>query len=110
MENYPGIYILILKHLQRENEIEEYMDSCRNSKNLECEKYSRYVHGYLQPFLEQKREKGLLKKQDKKLQMKMFDHSGAKEIDVYYDYSGEVDQNGNACGLGIATKTTMIKS
>ena len=54
-EAYPRLYVLILKHLEMYNKIQEYMKKCKTYFN-DAEKYSLYVHGYWLVWLDQQRK------------------------------------------------------
>ena len=57
----PCLYILICKKLNRHAEVKEYMQ--RNSKLRDSKDpldYGMYVHGYLIPHLQERRDKGEL--------------------------------------------------
>ena len=54
-QSYPSLFLLILEHLQMNDEIEQYMAKCKEFEN-DHEKYSLYVHGYLLAKLDQLRQ------------------------------------------------------
>lgn len=68
------------------------MQSYKEYQFDEPEHYSLYVHGYWIPWIKQQREMGELKQGQKYLAI-----GGSK-----YLYTGEIDELGEACGLGIA--------
>ena len=68
------------------------MEECRSYRDKSWETYSLYVHGYLLPTFDQMRSEGKLKRNTKLI-----------DLDDYgelYDYEGELDEEGNACGYG----------
>ena len=60
--NYPAATIFALRNLGRNSDAENYIKICRkydtgiNCKNPET--FSKYIHGYVLPKLEEDREKG----------------------------------------------------
>ena len=86
-------------------DLNRYMLQCKQLED-EYEKYSLYVHGYFLPWLQQQREAGSLQQGRSK---QIFHHTqdlGQRKVfigsDDKYEYTGELDKDGNACGFGIA--------
>ena len=59
-EYYPCLYIYMLKHLNQEARLAQYMKQNESFENDPL-KYSLRIHGYLIPWLDQQRERGNLK-------------------------------------------------
>ena len=56
-EHYPGIYLMAAKQMivqDREREIGGFMDRCKQLRDS-VESYSLYVHGFLQPWINEQR-------------------------------------------------------
>ena len=72
------------------------MLKCKEQQN-KPEKYSLYYHGYFLPWLEEKRDEGLFH------QGRAVISSAAVHSKRHFNYVGELDSLGRACGFGIAT-------
>ena len=82
------------------------MEQCKSYES-EPKNYHLYVHGYFIPWLEKKRVAGQLKncKQSQKAHILLV--VATTEVKVIGDlcqYQGEIDENGEPCGVGEATK------
>ena len=73
------------------------MKICKAFKNY-WKQFSLYIHGFWLPWLEQARTEGRIKHGEKKI----------KIGNIEYDYKGEIDEFGNACGKGIATRVNIF--
>ena len=58
--NYPPVYISVLKHLKKTREVQSYMLACQ-SHRMSDQKYSIYVHGFVEPKLQEQRENNELR-------------------------------------------------
>ena len=67
VNEYPSLFIFILKSLDMTERTDQYMNKCKAYEE-DCYKYSFYVHGYFLVWLEQQRKEG-------KLKQGMLDHS-----------------------------------
>ena len=76
----------------RHEEAAVFMEECRNYRDKSWETYALYVHGYLLPTLDKMRSDGKLKRGHRLIEI---DDEGD-----LYDYDGELDEEGNACGYG----------
>jgi len=87
-EKYPDVYITVQKYFGSDEKRREF-----SFTNSEC--YTIYILEYFNPWLEELRAKGELRK----------DYSGSKTqlAGENWTYKGEIDKNGLACGYGIAT-------
>ena len=59
-ERYPDLCIFVMKKRGMQDELQEYMDRCRSYEN-DPERYTLYIRGYWLPYLQQQKDKGLLK-------------------------------------------------
>ena len=50
-QNYPCLYIYILKQRCQNRELTNYMTKCKQYEN-DVKKYSLYIHGYLLPWFQ----------------------------------------------------------
>ena len=114
---YPSLNLFVLKNLERPAEIRQYTEKCKTYQDNR-DKYFFYIHGYWLPWLEQQRRDNRLK-QGKYLHRKkkmVFDPisfaltrvvgAGSRRVRVPFlglcEYTGEMDQEGNATGYGEA--------
>ena len=58
---YPGLYIFILQKLNMPTRQKHYMEVCKGYEN-DPVKYSLYIHGYIYPWLNNKRAEGKIEK------------------------------------------------
>ena len=58
-EHYPSLFIHVLRYLDKQERIEQYISQCKGYMN-EIEKYSLYLHGYLLIWFEEQRKAGKL--------------------------------------------------
>ena len=76
------------------------MSWCKSLRNDHLQ-YSYYVHGYFIPWLNEQREKGLLKKGMKFEVHNIFLGKIPLQFkDLELEYEGEIDIDGKACGIG----------
>ena len=94
------MYIFILRKRGFYDDIHKYLEECREHED-KIQTYSFYVHGFLLPWFQEQREAGKIAIGMKSKPL-FFD--GAE-----WDYHGELDKNGNACGWGKATQRTFSK-
>ena len=57
---WPGLYISLLKFYGRTEDATEFMNKCKEFENGEMKHYSMFIHGYLTPWLSEKRARGEL--------------------------------------------------
>ena len=65
-QNYPGLYVYMLKFFDKGVELEQFTKKCKRYGNDrkhggDSYKYSLYIHCYLIPWLEQQRKDGKLR-------------------------------------------------
>ena len=60
-KTYPCLYMFLMKYLNRDRELKEYIDLCETFQH-DRKKYTYYVHGYFLPWLDKQRADGKLKK------------------------------------------------
>ena len=59
-EEYPCLYVFILEHLGKKEEIDQYMTKCKAYEDNHL-RYSLYVHGYFLVWLDRQKKEGKLK-------------------------------------------------
>ena len=91
-EHYPGLYISILRHMDKQKDLQDYQDYCEKLRD-DHQRYSLYCHGYLIPKLQELRKQGRLKQGSRNVR---------DEMNRWIKYQGEVDEEGKACGEGVA--------
>ena len=92
-KHYPCLFLSTLEYMDKPKEIEDYKAYCLGFKENHNE-YSSYCHGYLLPKLQELRKAGKLREGQRNVR----DAKG-----WWYKYSGELDEEGQACGLGVAS-------
>ena len=60
-QSYPCLYIAVLEHQNKIQEKQEFMAECKKYENGAPLDYSKYVHGFLIPWLDTQRREGKLK-------------------------------------------------
>ena len=76
------------------------MKNCKAFKNY-WKQFSLYIHGFWLPWLERARTEGRIKHGKQQKVIHDSDYLGEKKIKIgkeEYDYKGEIDELGNACG------------
>ena len=59
-QQYPSLFVYMLRCLNMQKEIELYMSKCKKFEN-DPKNYSIYIHGYFLVWLDQQRKAGKLK-------------------------------------------------
>ena len=78
-------------------------EQCKKLEN-DDNKFSQYIHEYWLPWLDEQRKAGKLIKGKYQSQI-LLTITDEKRIEITikeYDYTGEMDQDGKACGQGVA--------
>ena len=103
---YPELYVEGLMMSERFDEVDAFKAACKEKRSGPFLEYSAYVHGYLMPFLKYLKEEGIIR-QGKCSHRTLIQAKGKGDVilnDEYYEYVGDVDSRGKACGSGVATK------
>ena len=105
-KNSPGLYIYVNKRMGLNAQAARFMAENEKFLRGDNKNYSRYVHGFLLPELEKRRQSGMILKSKFSVQTKREtceDQRKKLQIGAHsFDYIGETDRDGLACGYGVA--------
>jgi len=79
--------------------LRKYIDTCEDCKIGDATNYSYYAHGKFLPWIQNQRDKNKLRIGESIVRIEPFGN---------FDYYGEIDDKGKACGSGVAIRDKHI--